>query len=160
MLRLSASYSKKIPVRGQEFSSQSCHAGVEVEIPDGLPEEALRERIRETFKLVRASVETELAAAGAPAAAEPAQDGEHDDPRPEPADAAPRSGGGTRATDRQLRFLRDLAARGGLDPGDLDDLAAERFGVRDTAGLTRLQASALIDSMNAEAAEAARRAAA
>ena len=35
MLKLNASYSKKVPA-GEEYSSQSYHASVEVELPDGL----------------------------------------------------------------------------------------------------------------------------
>ena len=35
MLKLNASYSKKVPA-GEEYSSQSYHTSVEVELPDGL----------------------------------------------------------------------------------------------------------------------------
>ena len=35
MLKLNASYSKKVPADA-EYSSQSFHASVEVELPDGL----------------------------------------------------------------------------------------------------------------------------
>ena len=56
MLKLNASYSKKVPA-GEEYSSQSYHASVEVELPDGLTQEQLQARIHETFDLVRNSVE-------------------------------------------------------------------------------------------------------
>ena len=59
MLKLNASYSKKVPAEG-EYSSQSYHASVEVELPDGLTPEQLQGRIHETFDLVRNSVEVEL----------------------------------------------------------------------------------------------------
>lgn len=59
MLKLNASYSKKVPA-DTEYSSQSYHASIEVEIPDGLTAEQLQSRIHETFDLVRNSVETEL----------------------------------------------------------------------------------------------------
>ena len=59
MLKLNASYSKKVPA-DTEYSSQSYHASIEVEIPDGLTAEQLQNRIHETFDLVRNSVETEL----------------------------------------------------------------------------------------------------
>ena len=59
MLKLNASYSKKVPAE-TEYSSQSYHASIEVEIPDGLTAEQLQSRIHETFDLVRNSVETEL----------------------------------------------------------------------------------------------------
>ena len=38
MLKLNASYSKKVPAEG-EYSSQSYHASIEVELPDGLSAE-------------------------------------------------------------------------------------------------------------------------
>ena len=44
MLKLNASYSKKVPAEG-EYSSQSYHASVEVELPDGLTPEQLQGRI-------------------------------------------------------------------------------------------------------------------
>jgi len=59
MLKLNASYSKKVPAEG-EYSSQSYHASVEVELPDGLTPEQLQGRIHETFDLVKNSVEVEL----------------------------------------------------------------------------------------------------
>ena len=69
MLKLNASYSKKVPAEG-EYSSQSYHASIEVELPDGLNQEQLQNRIHETFAMVRESVESELH--GRPAKAEPA----------------------------------------------------------------------------------------
>ena len=59
MLKLNASYAKKVPAE-EEYSSQSYHASIEVELPDGLSGEALQERIHATFNLVRNSVEAEL----------------------------------------------------------------------------------------------------
>ena len=59
MLKLNASYSKKVPAEG-EYSSQSYHASIEVEFPDGLSQEQLNDKIHETFAMVRDSVEAEL----------------------------------------------------------------------------------------------------
>ena len=59
MLKLNASYSKKVPAEG-EYTSQSYHASIEVELPDGLSQEQLQGRIHETFAMVRESVESEL----------------------------------------------------------------------------------------------------
>ena len=44
MLKLNASYSKKVPAEG-EYSSQSYHASIEVELPDGLSSEQLNGKI-------------------------------------------------------------------------------------------------------------------
>lgn len=54
MLKLNASYSKKIPA-GKEYSSQSYHAPVEVVLPVGLSPDQLQTRLHETFDLVRSS---------------------------------------------------------------------------------------------------------
>ena len=59
MLKLNASYSKKVPADG-EYTSQSYHASIEVELPDGLNQNQLQTRIHETFALVKESVEAEL----------------------------------------------------------------------------------------------------
>ena len=59
MLKLNASYSKKVPA-DTEYSSQSFHASVEIELPDGLTPDQLNAKIHETFALVRDSVESEL----------------------------------------------------------------------------------------------------
>ena len=59
MLKLNASFSKKVPAE-QEYSSKSFHASIEIELPDGLTPAQLQGRIHETFELVRGSVESEI----------------------------------------------------------------------------------------------------
>jgi hypothetical protein len=59
MLKLNASFSKKVPAE-QEYSSKGYSATIEVELPDGLNQEQLRQRIHETFQMVEASVESEI----------------------------------------------------------------------------------------------------
>ncbi len=59
MLKLNAAYSKKVPAGG-EYTSQSYHASIEVELPDGLSQEQLNDKIHATFEMVRESVEAEL----------------------------------------------------------------------------------------------------
>jgi len=130
MLKLTASFSKKVPVEGTDYSSQSFHAAVEVEIPDGLAAEQLQGRIHETFELVRSSVEAELNGGGAPAQPAPAR-------FPQPA--------GQAASPKQLNYLRDMAVKNGMTPQQLDDEARRQFGIPDTQGLTRQQASAMIE---------------
>ena len=56
MLKLNASFSKKVPAE-EEYSSKSYHASIEVELPDGLSENQLKDKIHNTFELVRDSVE-------------------------------------------------------------------------------------------------------
>ena len=88
MLKLNASYSKKVPA-DTEYSSQSYHASVEVELPDGLTPEQLNSKIHETFALVRDSVEAELHGNTAP---QPAQVPQMSNMQPQSAyDAAPQN---------------------------------------------------------------------
>ena len=125
MLKLNASYSKKVPA-GEEYSSQSYHASVEVELPDGLSGEALQARIHETFDLVRNSVEAEL----------------HGNPQGgrsrTRSNAAP-------ASPKQLSYLLDLARQRGITPQQI----AARFQVPDIQHLTRQQCSDQIDEWRA-----------
>ncbi len=59
MLKLNQSYSKKVPADG-EYTSQSYHAQIEVELPDGLTPQQLQEKARNVFEFVRNAVEAEL----------------------------------------------------------------------------------------------------
>ena len=142
MLKLNASYSKKVPA-GEEYSSQSFHASVEVELPDGLSGEALQARIHETFDLVRNSVEAELHGnvprnhEGYPAAEEckTAPQGNRTAARQNDVPASP----------KQLSYLLDLARQRGITPQQI----AARFQVPDIQHLTRQQCSDQIDEWRA-----------
>ena len=142
MLKLNASYSKKVPA-GEEYSGQSYHASVEVELPDGLTQDQLQARIHETFDLVRNSVEAEL---------------HGNDPRnygTYPASNGPKNTPkGRRTGDRQndapaspkqLSYLLDLARQRGITPQQI----AARFQVPDIQHLTRQQCSDQIDEWRA-----------
>ena len=155
MLRLNASFSKKVPVEGRDYSSQSYHASVEVEIPDGLSPEQLRDRIHDTFELVRDSVENELGGQ-APALLAPAQP-----PQQQPA-STPAKPTDAPASSKQIRYLTTLALDRGIDVRALNSACQRDFGVTSVEALSRRQASELIDRMNAREGgnrQAARRAA-
>ena len=154
MLKLTASFSKKVPVEGADYSSQSYHAAVEVEIPDGQTPEQLQTRIRQTFEMVRNSVESELHNGHNPAA--PIETAPVPGSKEKPAESAPVGGNGTapaangnpvqKASGKQIKFLSDLAVKHQLDLKELDAIARGEFKV--SAGcndLTRKQASAFID---------------
>jgi hypothetical protein len=138
MLKLTASYSKKVPA-SEEYSSQHYHAGVELEIPDNLPPAELRRRIQNTFAMVRESVESELH--------------RHSDrqqqPVHAPTDQPPADTSTRRASQKQVKYLIDLAARNGYDLGELDRIAYERCAVDTVHDLSKHQASRLIDTLSA-----------
>ena len=149
MLKLNASYSKKVPA-DTEYSSQSYHASVEVELPDGLSHEELNARIHETFALVRDSVESELHSESTNAgqitdvqqlSIQPAQQ------QNKPA-YGKKSTTDAPASPKQIKFLLDLARQSGYS---IEQLKA-RFNVATLEDLSRTQCSRAIDALNGKAA--------
>jgi len=134
MLKLNSSFSKKVPVQGQDFSSQSFHCSVEVEIPDGLPPEALQRRIHETFELVKSSVETELNGKAPLAESEKVQ--QSDVP-----------GNNGRATNRQIKFILDLARGQRLALSDVNRIIQADFGRESVYELDKKSASQFLDQL-------------
>ena len=136
MLKLNAAYSKKVPADG-EYTSQSYHASIEVELPDGLSQEQLNDKIHATFAMVRESVEAELGENNARKGAElPVQ---------EPANPAPQvnraSSAGVPASPKQINYLLSLASRRGITPQQI----AAQHNVANVDQLTKRQCSALIE---------------
>jgi hypothetical protein len=156
MLKLTASYSKKVPVAGQDYSSQSYHAAVEVEIPDGLTQQQLDARIHDTFEMVRGSVESELnTETSRPVRRfEPVGNGNR-------APSRQANGGKSNqaASGKQIGYLRDIAVRQGITSEQLDDEANRMFGAADIGSLTRQEASQMIDSLNTSGSGTRRKAA-
>ena len=143
MLKLNASYSKKVPADG-EYTSQSYHASIEVELPDGLNQNQLQTRIHETFEMVRKSVEAELHGNAAPQYVE------------EPRINAPQNGtqgyGAAQAKNhdvpaspKQIKFMLDLARNKGITPAQI----AAKHGVTSVEQLTKSQCSNIINSWRA-----------
>ena len=155
MLKLNASYSKKVPA-DTEYSSQSYHASVEVELPDGLTPEQLNSKIHETFALVRDSVEAELHGNTAP---QPAHVPQTSNMQAQSAyDAAPQNAakptyGKKPTTDvpaspKQIKFLLDLARQNGYSP----DQIKAKYNVPAIESMTKTQCSRAIDELNRKAA--------
>ena len=139
MLKLNASYSKKVPAEG-EYSSQSYHASIEVELPDGLSQEQLQNRIHETFALVKDSVETELHGRPARQLPEPAAQ-----PVSRPVNS--HSQKDVAASPKQIKYLLDLGRNLGWTPQQI----AAKCNVTDVYNLTRRQCSDLINEWKAVA---------
>ena len=157
MLKLNASYSKKIPA-DTEYSSQSYHASVEVELPDGLTPEQLNTKIHETFALVRDSVETELHENTLPQAVQPTQApfpqsqlGQYGTPTQNAAKPAYGKNGkssDTPASPKQIKYLLDIARQIGYT---VEQLKA-KFNVPALESLTKTQCSRAIDELHGKAA--------
>ena len=150
MLKLNASYSKKVPA-DTEYSSQSYHASIEVELPDGLTPEQLIAKIRETFALVRDSVETELH--NEPANVQTSNVPTLPIPPAQPQqNKAGYSKNGkssdTPASPKQIKYLLDIARQIGYT---VEQLKA-KFNVPALESLTKTQCSRAIDELNGKTA--------
>ena len=138
MLKLNAAYSKKVPAEG-EYTSQSYHASIEVELPDGLSQDQLNDKIHATFAMVRESVEAELGENNA------RKNGEL--PPQEPANPAPQGNRSAAipASPKQISYLLSLANRRGITPQQI----AAQHNVATVDQLTKRQCSALIEQWKA-----------
>jgi hypothetical protein len=146
MLKLTASYGKKLPVEGLDYSSHNYHASVEVELPDGLDRAELNRRIHDTFALVRESVDAELHAETRPMPATGPITPQPQCPNSNPNQFQPQHRRNAQpASAKQLNYLRDIAVRRGMSVEELDQLASTQFGAETIARLSRDQASRLID---------------
>ena len=130
MLKLNASYSKKVPADG-EYTSQSYHASIEVELPDGLSAEQLNGKIHETFEMVRNSVEAELHGntvnqQGGNGTVNTVNNGQQ---------------ASTLASPKQINYLLTLASRRGITPQQI----AAQNNVANINQLSKKQCSALIE---------------
>ena len=134
MLKLNASYSKKVPADG-EYTSQSYHASIEVELPDGLSAEQLNGKIHETFEMVRNSVEAELHGNTVNQQGGNAPQNPHNQPVQ----------GSTPASPKQINYLLSLAGRRGITPAQI----AAQHGVTSVEQLTKSQCSEIINSWRA-----------
>ena len=153
MLKLNASYSKKVPAES-EYSSQSYHASVEVELPDGLSPEQLNTKIRETFALVRDSVENELHsdASNVSQPAQTHQPGLYDSSAQNTSKPTYQKKNGTTsdapASPKQIKYLLDLAKQYGVSP----DQIKVKFNVPALESLSKTQCSRAIDELSGKAA--------
>ena len=143
MLKLNASYAKKVPTE-EEYSSQSYHASIEVELPDGLSGEALQERIHATFNLVRNSVEAELHGKNLTLQPDNSRQNELRDYSPE-SSYQRANARDIPASPKQISYLLDLARNRGITPQQI----AAQHGVADIQQLSKRQCSELINSWRA-----------
>ncbi len=138
MLKLNASYSKKVPA-DEKFSSQSFLASIEVELPNGMTTTQLEDKIHDTFDLVKQSVENEIAARttkDVPAKPQRSQR------RPEAFAAT-----ATTATNKQIGFILKLGKEQQKGLPELNAMAAAQFKAESIYQLTKRDASAMVDQL-------------
>jgi hypothetical protein len=147
MIKLNTSYSKKVPVEGQQFSSESFHCSMEVELSDGLTSDQIQAKIHSDAELLRQAVDAELGQAQQPAqerqrgAFTPRQQqgGRRQERAPE--------GSQRKASNAQCKYIADLAGEQKISITDLNAEILERYGVPTLYDLNAAQASEMIDSL-------------
>ena len=140
MLKAIVSYSKKIPVPDSEFSSQGYSLSLETEIPETDPA-AIQARLSRTFQLVKDQVEHELANGNGNA-----QPVKVPEAGTQPGGKA--TGAVDKASNKQVKFITDLAGQRGISISDLNADIRKRYGVGGLYELSRKQASDLLDVLN------------
>ena len=139
MIKLSTAFMKKVPVQGQEFSSQSFHASIELELSDSLTPEQIGEKIHRTGEFLRNAVDRELDGGAAADAGKGATAFTGAGSQPQ---------GERKASNKQIKYLTDLAAERKITLTDLNADIHRRFGIEGVYDLSAKQASALLDEMN------------
>ncbi|VGO11841.1 hypothetical protein PDESU_00388 [Pontiella desulfatans] len=132
MIKLNASYSKKVPA-DQEYSSRSFLACVEVELPTGATAQELQQKIHETFRLVEQSVEDEIAGKTANGSGKPQQrsQGKPGDPGP--------------ASNKQISYILSLGKARNKPLAELNIEVGRLYGVESVYQLTKPDASRFVD---------------
>ena len=132
MIKLNASFSKKVPAE-QDYSSKQFMACVEVELPTGVEGKELQQKIHDTFQLVKQSVEDEIAGK-----ATPKSSGGQQRPQRQP-DAQ------GKASNKQIKYILDLGKAREKRLADLNEEAAKLYGVESIYDLNKPDASKFVD---------------
>ena len=153
MIKLTANLSKKVPIAGLSYSSQSFMAGLEVELSDAAALPEVQTRIREVYALLEQSINEQIATHQAsagqqerPAPAEnrgPRRDAgrreDHRDDRRGGRDNAPYP-----ASQAQRKATAAIAQERGMLSDDLTALLRQEFRKNSAEELTLREASRLI----------------
>jgi len=133
MLKAVVAYSKKVPAE-TEYSSQGYSLSLETEIPE-TDSKSIQARLHTTFELVKTSVEQELQNGNghtvAKSAAQPAQQDMLQ----------------AKATNRQIKYLTDLARERNITLAELNAEVRKLYGVDGIYSLSKADASKLVESL-------------
>jgi hypothetical protein len=147
MIKLNTSYSKKVPVEGTQYSSESFHTSLEIELADNLSASEIQEKIHSTAELLRQSVDAELGQTQQPV--QERQRGAFTPRQPQGSRQQERApeGQSRKASNKQVKFINDLAGEQKVTLQDLNAEIFERYGVQGLYDLSAHQASEMIESM-------------
>ena len=136
MIKLNASYSKKVPAE-LEYSSKSYLACIEVELPSGATAKELRAKIHHTFELVRQSVEAEIEGKVVDLPQKKLSAGKSSE--------VPEG----KASNKQIKYILDLGKARDKRLSDLNADAERLYGVGSIYELTKPDASRFVDQLKA-----------
>lgn len=74
MIKLTGSVSRKVPIPGTEYSSQSFGAGMEVEVGNEASPEEIRNKFQKMYEILEGSVREQIVSNGAAAAEKPSKE--------------------------------------------------------------------------------------
>lgn len=74
MIKLTGNVSRKVPIPGTEYSSQSFGAGMEVEVGNDASLEEVSNKFKEMYKILEKSVKEQIVSNGVPIQKEPAKE--------------------------------------------------------------------------------------
>ena len=138
MIKLNASYSKKVPTQ-QKYSSESYLACVEVELPTGATPQELQQQIHDTFALVKQSVEAEINGQTTHDQAQERQsrqDGRQGHSQPY-----------IPASNKQVKYILDLGKAKDMTLAALNAEAHQLYGVDSIYNLSKPDASRFVDHL-------------
>ncbi len=139
MLKAILTYSKKIPAE-TEYSSQGYSLSLETELADTDPA-AIRQRLHDTFELVKSQVEDELANGKA------AGGNVRDFPAPQTRKDEGDKGSQPKATNKQINYLASLASDAGVSISELNARVRDLYKADNLYELSKRDASRLVDDL-------------
>jgi len=149
MMKLSASISKKVPIEGMQYSSYSCSAGIEVELPDGTALEEVVGQLKALNATLEVAVDEQVRSGSRSDSDRPAATGEQEAgsgcTEEEVACKPEGEAVQDRATQPQFNFIRTLAMEHAQSEASLAGFLKARYGVLNMAELSKGQASAVIN---------------
>lgn len=155
MIKINANISKKVPIAGMDYSSQSFMAGLEVEISDSADPSQVKERIREVYQLLEESINEQIASHQCASTNETCTGSNrggyrnnYSQNRPQPGSRSNRSpqkdNNNSPASQAQLKAIDAIAADRGLSGGELSNMLQDNFRKSSVSELSLREASMFI----------------
>jgi hypothetical protein len=148
MIKISASYSKKLPTK-LLYSSESVFCSIEKEVSSQASASEIQRTIADTFKLVRESVGSELSVGQADQRESRREERSQRPQGRQQRDAG--RGADQRSTNKQIQYILRLGQEQNLGLPELNRQVADIYGAGNVYDLSKRDASAFVDVLKAAA---------